>query len=339
MKKTIVLWLITIMLGSPFAMSANNNEGLYEGLNKLLSEQKIPEYYATAFMAFCNNWKNPELMYYVADGYDKLGSLYRERDFLNRALTMYPDNAKFRSMLNNVEKRIERIEEKVKKLEPEAQTNERAATQLAAIYIGLKELTNARRYLNLASKLDPKKKNIIHMIMQGAYQKKLEYPTKKSIELAVKAERTYLKGDKQKAFQMFKDALSLSIISPFVYDKLGIVMLYERNFGGAIRSFEEEFAIKKESSTALAIGNIYFLLKDYTTAFDYFQKATKLNGKSSEAYYNIALCLEKLGDKKGAEKYYEIAFSQKPELKKLKNKKSPLIIKGVIIKAYNDQKK
>jgi len=335
MKKVFLLmFLATVINFTANANSIHQNEAFYQMLNKLMAEQKYPQYYAEAFMGLCNDWKNTKIMFYVADAYDKLGDLYREKEMLLKILNLTPEDKKAKERLEAVEKSIARIEKKIQTLVNKPATVQ-TYTQLASIYIGLKNLSKARYFLNKADLLDPGNKNIIHNLMKGAYEKKIELPTKQAISLANQAAIEYEKGNKEKAMKMFKDALALSIISPFVYDNLGKVLVKEKNYGGAIRAFEEEFAIKPDASVALAIGNLYYLLKDYNTAFTYFQKATKLNGKASEAYYNIALCLEKLGDKEGAKEYYEMAFSQNPRLKELKGKKKTLFIKGIEIKNAN----
>ncbi len=334
MKKVLLLMFLAIVINfTANANSIHQNEAFYQMLNKLLEEQKYPQYYAEAFMGLCNDWKNTKLMFYVADGYDKLGDLYREKNMLLRILTLTPEDKKAKERLEKIEKSIERIEQKIKTLHSKP-ASVQTYTQLAAIYIGLKNLSKARYYLNKANLLDPGKKNIVHNLMAGAFDKQIDLPTKQAISLANQATIEYDKGNKEKAMRMFKDALSLSIISPFVYDNLGKVLVKEGNYGGAIRAFEEELAINPDAPTAVAIGNLYYILKDYNTAFSYFQKATKLNGMASEAYYNIALCLEKLGDKEGAKQYYKMAFSQNPKLKESK-KNNTLFIKGIEIKKAN----
>ncbi len=329
MKRIVFLLAIVTALNT-FAGSIHQDQALFERLNKLVSEQKYPLYYAESFMALCNDWKNTKLMYYVADGYDKLGNLYREKDILLRALKLTPEDKNLKKKLDEVQERIDKIEKKIEHLEQQPE-DLKVFNQLTAIYIGLKDLTNARKYLNKANGIEPSKKEIIHRLMAGAYEKQLEIPTKKAIELSIEALREYEKGNKEKAFVDIRDALSFSICSPFVYDNLAEMLIKEKNYGGAIRALEESYAIQKEAGKAIDIGNLYFLTGDYTTAFSYFQQATKLNDKASEAYFNIALCLEKLGDKKGAEEYYRIAFAQNPKLKEMKDKKKPLIIKGVRI--------
>ncbi len=335
--KKVVLLLVILSTLNIFAGSTQQNESLYQRLDKLLSEQKYPLYYAESFMALCNDWKNTKLMFYVADAYDKIGNLYREKDMLLRALKLAPEDKMLKKKFDEVQARIEKIEKKIEFLEQQPQELQ-TYNQLAAIYIGLKDLTNARKYLNKANEIDHSKRNIIHKLMDGAYQKQLEIPTKQAIELSIEALREYENGNKEKAYADFRDSLAFSISSPFVYDNLAEMLIKEKNYGGAIRALEESFAIKKEANKAIDIGNLYFLTGDYTTAFNYFQQAVKLNGNASEAYYNIALCLEKLGDKKGAEEYYNIAFRQNPELKKLKKEKKPLIIKGIKIETGKTSK-
>lgn len=335
--KKVALLLVILSTLNIFAGSIQQEESLYQRLNKLASEQKYPLYYAESFMALCKDWKNTKLMFYVADGYDKLGNLYREKDILLRALKLTPEDKKLKKRLDDVQARIDKIEKKIEFLEQQPQ-DLKIYNQLAAIYIGLKDLTNARKYLNKANGIEPSKKDIIHRLMDGAYKKQLEIPTKQAIELSMEALREYEKGKKEKAYADFRDSLAFSICSPFVYDNLAEMLIKEKNYGGAIRALEESFAIRKEASKAIDIGNLYFLTGDYTTAFNYFQQATKLNGNASEAYYNIALCLEKLGDKKGAEEYYKIAFRQNPNLKKMKKEGRPLIIKGIKIETGKTSK-
>lgn len=320
-----------------FAGSITQEDALFQRLNKLITEQKYPLYYSESFMALCNDWKNTKLMFYVADGYDKLGNLYREKNILLRALNLAPEDKKLKEKLDEVQKRIDKIEKKIEFLEQQPQEL-KVFNQLAAIYIGLKDLANARKYLNKANEIDHSKRDIIHKLMDGAYQKQLEIPTKQAIELSIEALREYEKGEKEKAYADFRDALAFSISSPFVYENFAEMLIKEKNYGGAIRALEESFAIKQDANKAIDIGNLYFLTGDYTTAFNYFQQAVKLNGNASEAYYNIALCLEKLGDKKGAEEYYKIAFSQNPKLKKLKKEGRPLIIKGIKIQTGKTSK-
>ncbi len=331
MRKLLFLIVILSALNS-FSASIHENEAIYQKLNKLVSQQKYPLYYAESFMALCNDWKNTKLMFYVADAYDKLGNLYRERDILNRALKLTPEDKELEKKLKETEERINKIEKKIEFLEQQPEEL-KVYNQLTAIYIGLKDLSNARKYLNKANNVESSKKEIIHRLMDGAFKNQLEIPTKKAIEFSMEALREYEKGNKEKAYIGFRDALSLSICSPFVYDNLAKMFIQEKNYGGAIRALEESYSIKKEAAKAIDLGNLYFLVGDYTIAFDYFQQATKMNEKASEAYYNIALCLEKLGDKKGAEEYYKIAFAQNPALKKLKNKNKPLFIGGIKIMA------
>lgn len=328
MKK--VFWFALLVL-SINVLAVFNNKVLLERLKKYEAEQKYGVYYAEAFMTFCTdkNWKNTEIMYYVANAYEQLGNYYREREILLKALRIKPNDKKLKEKLNFTEKKIAKLEKKIKYLHQQPE-EVKIYTQLAAIYIGLKDYTNARIYLNKANMLDSRKENIIHRLMEGAFQKQIEIPTRKAIELSSKALDAYDKGNKEQAYNMFRSAFALSISSPFVYDNYAELLLKDNNYGGAIRALEESYFLRKSASKAIDIGNLYFIKGDYTTAFDYFQEATRLNGKASEAYYNIALCLEKLGDKKGAEKYYEKAYKMNPKLKN--RKKSPLRIHGVLIK-------
>ena len=328
MRKLLLFIILTIGFNT-LVMSTDN--AFFERLKKYEAEQKYGVYYAEAFMAFCTdeNWKNTEIMYYVANGYELLGNYYREREILLKALSINPDDKKLKEKLNFAEKKIAKLEEKIKYLHQQPE-GVRVYTQLAAIYIGLKDYTNARIYLNKANMLDSRKEDIIHSLMEGAFQKQIEIPTRKAIELSSKALDVFDKGNKEQAYNMFRSAFALSISSPFVYDNYAELLLKDNNYGGAIRALEESYFIRKSALKAIDIGNLYFIKGDYTTAFDYFQEATRLNGKASEAYYNIALCLEKLGDKKGAEKYYKKAFKMNPKLKE--RKKSPLRVHGVLIR-------
>ncbi|BBB32266.1 hypothetical protein TTHT_0694 [Thermotomaculum hydrothermale] len=336
MKK--IVFALTILLSlNLFAGSIHQEQALTERLKTLLSEQKYPLYYSESFMALCNDWKNTNLMFFVADGYDKLGNLYREKSILLRALKLTPEDTRLKDRLNDVENRINKIEKKIEMLEQKPKDLQ-VYLQLAAIYIGLKDLSNARNYLSKAGKVESSRRNIIHKILYDTYTKQIEIPTKQAINMSMNALTEYENGNKEKAYSMFRDALAFSISSPFVYDNLAEMLIREKNYGGAIRALEESFELQKDASKAIDLGNLYFLMKDYNEAFNYFEQATKLNGNASEAYYNMALCLEKLGDKKGADEYYKIAFRQNPKLKELKKKGSPIFIKGIKIETGKNTK-
>ncbi len=334
MKKSVILVLIFAI--SFFAGAADNKKDIFEQLESLKASQQYGFYYSESFTALCNDWQNVDLMYFVGDAYDLFGNVYRAQNILERALKIDPNNKKIKDKLKQVNERINKIETKIKTLE-QGPHEVKTFVQLATIYLGLKDLTNTRKYLSKADSLDKNRTNIIHNLIYGGFVRELQIPTKKSIQLSSEALSEYKKGNKEKAFKLMKDALALSIVSPFVYDNLGTMLLGEKNYGGAIRAFEEEFAIVKNAALAIDLGNLYFVEGDYTQAFDYFQEATQLHGQSAEAYYNMALCMDILGDKEGAKQFYQTAYSLNPALKNKKGK-SVVMVKGMEIRLNSSKK-
>ncbi|HQJ74002.1 MAG TPA: tetratricopeptide repeat protein, partial [Bacteroidota bacterium] len=66
------------------------------------------------------------------------------------------------------------------------------------------------------------------------------------------------------------------------------------------------------------LGNNYYILEDYESAFNCFQKALEINNNSYIACYNIANLLYRIGHYEDAQTMFEWSLKLNPSLDKAK---------------------
>lgn len=75
-------------------------------------------------------------------------------------------------------------------------------------------------------------------------------------------------------------------LSPEEHINLGVAYERKGEFKAAIKEYEA--AAKKNPLAHLYLGNVYFEMKDYERAEEYYKKAIEEDPKSSDAYNNLA---------------------------------------------------
>ncbi len=321
--KIAVVFVVTVSV-----VAGGVSDAVMKKLAQLKAEQRIPEYYATAFTALADDPDNLDLLDATAEGLELIGAFPRAEAVCEQILAIAPDRVKTQKRLEKIKKEMAEIQGRIKELQQKIDKdpdNGQYYVTLSAIYIGLKDYANARISVNKAIRLAPS--NPFARLMKNAYDQKLDAATKKAIVLSQDALSAYNKGQIPEAETLFRTAFSLSIISPFVYETYGTYLVKRKKLAGALRALEEEHFIHPDPGQALDLGNLCYLLKRYNQALAYYTEEFKYSRYSPEAHYNMGLCLRKLGDKKGAEEQFAIAFKQMPKLKKIKN--NAVYVRGV----------
>lgn len=323
-----ILGIMAVVICSVTVLAAGTSDMITMKLKQLKEEQRIREYYSTAFTALADDPDNIDLMDATAEGLELIGALYRAQAVCERILQEQPGRVQTVKRLEGIKKNLEKINTRIKQLRQnieEDPDNGQNYVTLAAIYIGLKDFANARDAVNKAVRLAPS--NPLAQLMKSAYTQQLEEGTKKAIVLSQDALGAYNKGQVAEAYTLFQNVFKLSIISPFVYETYATYLVKQRKLGGALRSMEEMRSIHPDPGQSLEMGNLCYLLKKYNRALVYYSEEFKYSRYSPKSHYNMGLCLMKLGDKEGAKQQFEIAFKEMPKLKEMKN--NTVFIRGV----------
>ena len=320
--------IMVVILCSAVVMAGGVPDALMQKLTKLKEEQRIPEYYSTAFMGLADNPNNLDLMDATAEGLQLIGALPRAQAVCERILNEAPGRAQTEKRLEDIKKNLEKINARIKlvqqKIEEDPDNGQNYVT-LSAIYIGLKDYAKAREAVNKATRLAPS--NPLANLMKNAYTQQLDEATKKAIVLSQDALGAYNKGQKAEAHTLFQTAFTLSIISPFVYETYATYLVKQKKLGGALIALEEQHTIHPDPGQGMDLGNVCYLLKRYNKALAYYSEEFKYSRYSPKAHYNMGLCLRELGDKKGAKEQFDIAFKQMPKLKEMKS--NAVYVRGV----------
>jgi len=320
--------IMVAIICSVAVMAGGVSDAVMMKLNKLKEEQRIPEYYSTAFMALANDPDNLDLLDATAEGLQLIGSFPRAQAVCERILNVAPDRVETEKRLEGIRKNLKEINARIKQLNQKIEENPNNGQNyitLATIYIGLKDYSNARDAVNKAVRLAPS--NPIAKLMQNTYTELLDEATKKAIVLSQDALGAYSKGHEAEAETLFRRAFELSIISPFVYENYATYLVKQKKLGGALRAMEEQHTIHADPGQCLEMGNLCFLLKKYNRALAYYAQEFKHSSYSPKAHYITGLCLTKLGDKQGAKEQFDIAFKQMPKLKEMKS--NTVFVRGV----------
>lgn len=299
-------------------------------LDKLKQEQRIPEYYAVAFMSYARNPQDTALLDASADGLKMLGALPRALKVTEQVLAREPGFEPAVKRKTELEAEIKRIGERMVQLEAELAVNPDKVenlVSLTAIHIGLKDLRQAREALNRARTVAPD--HVLVNLMKGAFEERLDGATKQAILLSNDAVERYGSGNREEAMSLIQQALAMSVVSPFVYDHFATILIREKNIAGARAVLREEMHIRREPQQMLEIGNLSMALGEFNQAMEDYTALLDQFGEDPVAYFNMSVCLQYLGDEDKARTYREKALKMRPEL--TEEDRSALRIRGTVI--------
>lgn len=121
---------------------------------------------------------------------------------------------------------------------------------------------------------------------------------------------------------MYKRAIDCFPQSFEAYLGLGRVYTHKNLTKYAENNFMIAYNIKPDNPRInLYIGDLYFKEKQFITALRYYQDALKCGYSNNyQANYQLALCYDKLGDSKKAKQYYQKALKINPKSSDVKVK-------------------
>jgi len=337
MKKLLILFVVLNMGFWGFAEEkAVNNTDSFKKLNekceKFKGSQKYGEYYGEAFLYYCLNPENEkDVLYLIGDALYQMGAYFRSENIYGKILERNSGDETAVRALDDLTKRLKNINSKINEKTKLAESGNKVAenyASLTGIYIGLKEYSKASNVLSKALNAD--KKNFFVSLMNGAFQDRLIKPTGQAIKISSQAGDMVSEGNVNQGLRMYRQALSLSIVSPFVYLNLADSLLHLNNYKGAVIALEEAYVVHPEVSNAFEIGNIYLFLGNYKFAYKYYNLALAGDFKAPKIMLNAAKCLEKLGNLEKANALRVKAYELNPKLKNSNNKE--VIVRGVTLK-------
>lgn len=307
----LFFWLFVFV---PTAMAENTE--VMEELAYLKEKQQYKQFYAKAFMGLVEDPSNVTLMGATADGLRYNGMLYRSLAVVETILAYHPDNEDAKARKSELENELAHIEKRIAELEAEVEAGtggEQALGQLTAIYVNLGDYAKARHYLNQAEAAG--NTTLIVRLMSGAFTERIDTPTKQAIDMAQSAVDRLDEGRLDEAHSLIERALTLSAISPFVYNKLATILIREKKPAAASMVLEEIMHIQPEASVLLEAANLAYAAGDLNRALRLYDRELREYGDDPVAYYNMGLCLARLGDAASAEAHMKKARELNPDLK------------------------
>ena len=285
-------------------------------LARLKEQQDYKTFYATAFLGMLDTPEQVELMDESAQGLMYLGMLERSLAVTQQVLTRDPGREAAKLRKEDIAARLEHVHKRMNELEIQTETQANKTepfAQLAAIHIGLGNYGPALNYVNQAKRIDGK--NLMVRLMDTAFQNRLDLPTKEAIAMSQVALERFEEGKRAEAYTLFRKSLSLSVISPFVYDNLATMLIQERRALAASMVLEEIMHIRPEAAVLLEAANLAYGAGDFNRAVKLYDQCLNQYGDDPVAHYNMGLCLVRLGDPDSGKTHMARALELNPELK------------------------
>ena len=121
-------------------------------------------------------------------------------------------------------------------------------------------------------------------------------------------------GDREKAVQMFKTAISVDPTYVYAYNNLGKIYNLMGKKDEAMRYYKKSLELYPDSvESHYNIGNIYTERGLYEKAIESYKEALKISPYYSKAYYNIGNVYKRLDRFEEAVRNYRLAIKYKPD--------------------------
>lgn len=127
--------------------------------------------------------------------------------------------------------------------------------------------------------------------------------------------RTFLtQGRTEDALGLYGDVLQVDPDNALAHADRGTAYAMMKRFDLALRDLERAFALGYvEASAYCTVATIYFELKQYPKALEYFAKAVELDASYPFIYYNRSNVLHEMGDNAAAIADLETCLTLDPD--------------------------
>lgn len=123
----------------------------------------------------------------------------------------------------------------------------------------------------------------------------------------------YLEGNKGRAEESFRKAISTNPRDSRPYKELGQFYLTQNRFDDAIAQLKKHVELNPGSGAGyFALGQAYTGKQMYREALDAFLQVLQKDSSVAPAYFEAAQCHERLGQKQDALKYYKLFVARFP---------------------------
>jgi tetratricopeptide (TPR) repeat protein len=95
-------------------------------------------------------------------------------------------------------------------------------------------------------------------------------------------------------------------------EQLGLAYFFEDDYENAVTFLSESLKSEESSSVLSKLGEIHAIRKDYPMAESFIERALRINPKSKNSYYVLALVEEAKGDVDKAVEYYKKELEVNP---------------------------
>ncbi len=98
------------------------------------------------------------------------------------------------------------------------------------------------------------------------------------------------------ALKKFQKELENFPDDPIILYNIGVILQQLKRYDEAINSFEKSIAIRPMPFTLVNAGITYGIINEYRKAFNYFKKAIELDNNYTDAWFNMAVVINKIGE-------------------------------------------
>lgn len=199
--------------------------------------------------------------------------------------------------------------------------------RIAELYMAIKDLDNALKYLNEVLDIDERNANAL--FMKGVVIRDRNQDTTLALQYIQRAidvkDGNYIEAldmmgtilswkNDPMAIQYFKNAIALNPNRDDLYLKLGLSYANIEEYNAALEAYEKALQLNpRNDEVHFNIGFINISLQNYDLAIDNFNKAIDLKEMNVKAIYGRAFAYEMRGDVMNAAKDYQTCLGMFPD--------------------------
>lgn len=199
--------------------------------------------------------------------------------------------------------------------------------RIAELYMAIKDLDNALKYLNEILDIDERNANAL--FMKGVVIRDRNQDTTLALQYIQRAidvrDGNYIEAldmmgtilswkNDPMAIQYFKNAIAINPNRDDLYLKLGLSYANLEEYNAALEAYEKALQLNpRNDEVHFNIGFINISLQNYDLAIDNFNKAIDLKEMNVKAIYGRAFAYEMRGDVMNAAKDYQTCLGMFPD--------------------------
>ncbi len=189
-----------------------------------------------------------------------------------------------------------------------------------------------------------KSKVVVHEVPK----KTLTKEQGESIVLNLEASTYFVKGDYDKAEQIYREAIAIAVENPYSHDGLGSVMVMKGNLEAALESYQNMLKYAHNDTVREIahdeIGGVYECQGEYRKAIEEFEKILEIDAvwkkfnspEDFRVHNQIGLNHLRLHEFEEALSHFDEAIALKPEWKIAQNNRSIAVAASSIIAGTSD---